>query len=540
MKSYPTLAEAFSEERSLIDVLLDEQRRLTAVERFARKHDAHERPAQEQFYRDLIPLTKPATGEQYAFEVDLDACTGCKACVTACHALNGLDDEETWRSVGTLLGGTPQAPVMHTVTTACHHCVDPGCLNGCPVEAYEKDVATGIVRHLDDQCIGCQYCVLKCPYDVPRYSERLGIVRKCDMCHSRLAVGEAPACVQACPNGAITIRIVNQAEVAEEAEVRFALPDAPDSTLTLPATRYVTARAQPEKLKAGDHYQLAPAQAHPPLVWMLVLTQLSLGGFLFDLVARLWLPGVSVKLTSALALAACWLGLFASVLHLGRPMQAWRSFLGWRHSWLSREVLALGAFSTFAAVLTVATWLDLPHMWLTSLSAATVMTGIAGVFTSVMVYADTGREFWELRRTAARFFGTSLVLGAAAAYAACSLTNQPHVITAACALAVLSILKIASEAALRLHLRDEGLTSLKRSALLMMGELGAFHRTRIVFGLLGGVALPLAGVVFGGNTTLAVLAFGICLIGELCERHLFFTAVAPAKMPGHSAERRRS
>ena len=50
--------------------------------------------------------------------------------------------------------------------------------------AYEKDAETGIVRHLDDQCIGCQYCVLKCPYDVPKYSKKRGIVRKCDMCYS--------------------------------------------------------------------------------------------------------------------------------------------------------------------------------------------------------------------------------------------------------------------------------------------------------------------------------------------------------------------
>jgi formate dehydrogenase iron-sulfur subunit len=81
-------------------------------------------------------------------------------------------------------------------------------MNGCPVLAYEKDAKTGIVRHLDDQCIGCQYCVLKCPYEVPRYSSRLGIVRKCDMCANRLSVGEAPACVQSCPSAAIKITVV--------------------------------------------------------------------------------------------------------------------------------------------------------------------------------------------------------------------------------------------------------------------------------------------------------------------------------------------
>ena len=117
-------------------------------------------------------------------------CTACKACVSACHSLNGLDDDEIWRNVGTIYGGTPSEPYQQTVTTACHHCVEPGCLEGCPVMAYEKDKATGIVRHLDDQCIGCEYCLLKCPYDVPKYSSRRGIVRKCDMCYHRLAADD--------------------------------------------------------------------------------------------------------------------------------------------------------------------------------------------------------------------------------------------------------------------------------------------------------------------------------------------------------------
>ena len=64
----------------------------------------------------------------------------------------------------------------------------------CPVNAYEKDPITGIVKHLDDQCFGCQYCTLACPYEVPKYHAGKGIVRKCDMCSSRLEVGEAPAC----------------------------------------------------------------------------------------------------------------------------------------------------------------------------------------------------------------------------------------------------------------------------------------------------------------------------------------------------------
>ena len=108
--------------QTLIDDLLTEQQLLTPVAKFARRHEQGEPPAQEKYYRDLIPLSLPETRQQYAFAVDLDACTGCKACVTACHNLNGLDEDETWRDVGVLFGGTVVEPVQQTVTTACHHC----------------------------------------------------------------------------------------------------------------------------------------------------------------------------------------------------------------------------------------------------------------------------------------------------------------------------------------------------------------------------------------------------------------------------------
>jgi ferredoxin len=143
---------------TLVERLLDEQRQPTAVDTFARLHATDRLPPQEKYYRELLPLNAPRPGEQYAFEVDLDRCSGCKACVTACHALNGLDESEVWRDVGLLHGGTTDLPVVQHVTTACHHCLEPACLTACPVNAYEKDLHTGIVKHLDDQCFGCQYC----------------------------------------------------------------------------------------------------------------------------------------------------------------------------------------------------------------------------------------------------------------------------------------------------------------------------------------------------------------------------------------------
>src|SRR5687767_8059616 len=86
----------------LNELLADQQRLDTPVARFSSAHDAGSALLSGHTVQ-LIPLTAPKPGEQYAFEVDLDSCTGCKSCVAACHSLNGLDDEETWRDVGTLV-----------------------------------------------------------------------------------------------------------------------------------------------------------------------------------------------------------------------------------------------------------------------------------------------------------------------------------------------------------------------------------------------------------------------------------------------------
>src|SRR5690606_21183536 len=126
-----------------------------------------------------------------------------------------------------------------------------------------------------DQCFGCQYCTLACPYDVPKYNAAKGIVRKCDMCAQRLAVGEAPACVQACPHEAIAIRVVDVRQVQEDAEANLFLPAAPEPHLTLPTTTYRTKRVFPRNMLPADYYAVSPHHPHWPLIVMLVLTQLS-------------------------------------------------------------------------------------------------------------------------------------------------------------------------------------------------------------------------------------------------------------------------
>ena len=526
----------------------------TAVDSFSKLHEGHELPANERYYRDLIPLSQPGPGEQYAFEVDLDACTGCKSCVVACHSLNGLDEDESWRSVGTLQGGGKLA-FQQTVTTACHHCVDPACLTGCPVNAYEKDAVTGIVSHLDDQCIGCSYCTLTCPYEVPRFNEAKGIVRKCDMCRGRLEVGEAPACVQSCPNGAIRISIVSKAEatVAATAADAALVPGAPASAITVPTTRYRTKRDWPADATAVDHLSLRPAHPHPPLAAMLVLTQLAVGALAADVAFRAGLFGrlgaaarpVHAAVIAAVAVAA----MAASTLHLGRPRYAFRAVLGIGHSWLSREVVAFGAFAAMATGYAVAVTTS-PGRWFTSvLGGAALAAGGAGVACSVMLYAVTRRAFWRARRTAPLFLLSGAATGLLATVATTSVLAAfvpglrdeaaVQIRMLAVAVAALTMAKLVADVAPFRHLRDADENDHRRSALLLRRDLWLPMQVRLFVGALGGVVLP---VILAATTSAtapspsvavtACVALVLLVGGELLERHHFFRVAVAPRMPG--------
>jgi len=531
-----------------VAAMLRAQQTLTAVERFAQEHDEGQLPAQAKYYRNLIPLERPRSGEQYAFEVDLDACTGCKACVTACHSLNGLDETELWRTVGSLHGGTASAPVLQTVTTSCHHCVEPACLLGCPVQAYEKDAVTGIVRHLDDQCFGCQYCMLMCPYDAPKYNARLGIVRKCDMCEGRLLHGEAPACVQACPTQAISIRIASQSAAVERSDARNFVSGAPTPEHTLPTTVYSTTKVQPDNLLPADFYWTSPEHAHPALVVMLTLTQLSAGAFGIALfVERLsGSPAGSPLAQAAFAGALAAIALGASVLHLGRPWLAWRAILGFRTSWLSREAIAFALFALLAFLhgVLASGWLSayLPMGAAHGVQIGAAVAGTAGVFCSVMVYVATRRAQWSGTPTGLKFFGTALVLGAATVLTVCAFTaTRAEPFDRICRalfwlISAVTCIKVGFDAGVVRYYRDPRQSILKRIALVMLGELRTATQLRFGLAISGGVLVPLflAAMEHQGRTAAPATMVMLVLLtaGELCERYLFFRAAPASRMPG--------
>ncbi len=550
----PRRGEFTAPDRGLtfIDDLLAEEQLLSAVEAFARQHSNRSEPAPGR-YRRLLPATSPAPGQQYAFEVDLDLCSGCKACVTACHSLNGLDENESWRSVGLLVSPAAEAapPLQQHVTTACHHCVDPACLNGCPVLAYEKDPLNGIVRHLDDQCMGCSYCVMKCPYEVPRYSTRLGIVRKCDLCRNRLAADEAPACAQACPGEAIRITVVDRAELQQRYALTIPshprsgasngfLADAPDPTLTIPSTSYVSRRDLGGS-SASDRAHLRLEPAHDPLVAMLVLTQASAGLWMVSAVAgATGLAGHFAALNST-ALALLMAGLAASVLHLGRPAKAWRAFLGWRRSWLSREIIAFQLGALASVIAATGAWVFRSAPTTTAGTTVAAIIGAIGVGTSSMVYIDTARPFWRPRFTLISFFGTTARLGLALAGAIFLWLGLGHTArfdeaawwSNALGLGVGAALTAWRGLEFRRARADEA-SSIHWNARVMGELLGTNLRCQfgLFVGAMGAAWVALAARPGPGACAAATLSAGLAAAAEWMARRAYFQAGGSRRMPG--------
>lgn len=534
---------------NIVDRLLESQQQLTAVEKFSQRYSSVTTPANESLYQDLIPLEGLGDGEQYSFEIDLDACSGCKACVAACHSLNGLEEGEIWRNVGLLTGGDDFNPVVQHVTSACHHCVEPACMHGCPVRAYEKDPVTGIVSHLDDQCIGCKYCMFTCPYDVPSYSKSKGIVRKCNMCADRLSVGQAPACVQACPHEAIKIRKVNTEALRTEALSHQdpsvgVLPGAPSSRLTVPTTRYI---GKPKAVSNGtpvDFHVGKPQHAHFPLVFMLTLTQMALGVFATALLIR-WMGAIDVKGLAILNIAgfvALVAGLGVATLHLGRPDKAYRAMSGFRTSWLSREIIGFNGFAGAASSLLSLSLFGFWPDWIASqvgmLAVATVLAGVLAVECSVMLYVVTGRPLWSAVRTHSLFFLTAMVLGLALSMvvlAATGWSGSSSLRWISAGLILATALKLVAEFQLLRHLKVPGSTPEKLSAQVLMTQKRPHAFARLGFAVVGGIMLPalLAIGLFSSNALIpTAIAFACAFAGEAIERYLFFAVSVARRMPG--------
>jgi formate dehydrogenase iron-sulfur subunit len=170
------------------------------------------------------PSPQARTTPQVAKLIDVPSCIGCKACQVACMQWNDLRDE-VGHNVGVYDNPADLSAQSWTVMRfsevetqkpneemklewlirkdGCMHCEDPGCLKSCPAPGAIVKYTNGIVDFIEENCIGCGNCITGCPFDVPRISQKDNKAYKCTLCSDRVGVGLEPACVKACPTGAI-------------------------------------------------------------------------------------------------------------------------------------------------------------------------------------------------------------------------------------------------------------------------------------------------------------------------------------------------
>jgi len=183
--------------------------------------------ASSVFAREKKNLAPDAVGILY----DATLCIGCKLCEVGCKEYNDMPTEQTslvddlnvpmiWDNGDDLTSKTMNkiklyrngdASVKDRATNgyafikrACMHCVDPDCVSACPVTALDKDPITGVVTYDAKACIGCRYCQVACPFNVPKFEwdDPFPKIVKCQMCDHVQESGGMPGCCYYCPTGA--------------------------------------------------------------------------------------------------------------------------------------------------------------------------------------------------------------------------------------------------------------------------------------------------------------------------------------------------
>lgn len=141
-----------------------------------------------------------------AILTDTTRCIGCNECAIACKKANHLapDAPRRWDLEDGLSArnwtSVVEGPNHIHARQQCRHCLEPACVASCPVGALSK-TSIGAVVYDRSRCMGCRYCMMACPYGIPRYDWDAAVpyIRKCILCYSRIEKGGQPACTEACP-----------------------------------------------------------------------------------------------------------------------------------------------------------------------------------------------------------------------------------------------------------------------------------------------------------------------------------------------------
>jgi Fe-S-cluster-containing dehydrogenase component len=174
---------------------------------------------------------------KYAIVTDLDRCVGCLACSVACKTVNTVPIGQFWNKtlrIGpSVKDGAENYPdvELYYLTVQCQHCEKPQCVEVCPTGASRK-LDNGTVQIDKQRCIGCQFCVMACPYNVRYLNEEEKVVEKCTLCEQLIDAGSVPQCVSQCGGRARyfgdledSSSEIAQLLAAEDPSKVYALPD---------------------------------------------------------------------------------------------------------------------------------------------------------------------------------------------------------------------------------------------------------------------------------------------------------------------------
>ncbi len=210
---------------------------------------------------------------------DATICIGCKTCEVGCKKANHLPADQSlldkhfgvsriWDSAADntstsylkikLFKDKPGARKnsrklpFSFMRSACMHCVFPDCVSVCPASALTKDAKTGVVQWNEDACIGCRYCQVACPFEIPKfeYNKPFPKIQKCFLCYHRVTKGGIPGCAEFCPTGATLFGKFN--DILSEAKRRLQLAEGYE--YSFPVHTFDSGYTTPKKVKKYINY----------------------------------------------------------------------------------------------------------------------------------------------------------------------------------------------------------------------------------------------------------------------------------------------
>ncbi len=399
-----------------------------------------------------------AANPRWGMTVDLNRCVGCQTCTAACKHANDTPPEVQWRRVIDIEQGSFPSVERLFMVVGCQHCEEPPCVPVCPTGATQQR-ADGLVTMDYDQCIGCAYCAVSCPYQArtivheqkgyfasgrtaqevaTSHPERQGVAQKCTFCVDRVDSGLAaglvpgvdpaatPACAASCIASAIQFGDFND----PESKVSRLSRDIPSFQMhaqlgTNPQIRYLyETPAVPGRDSAVEDDERLSDLANPltgqlqrfwdwraAMNWCFGGTGSGLATMAVVLWAAGLMPATLVRVWALGAGALMAIGLFCVFLKIGRQMRFWRAALRPHTSWMTRELYVVVLFYLALAGLLLSTPGDAPGVagWATGGCAIAFL-----ICQAMILFKARGIPAWRVHPVPALIVVSGLAEGAGA------------------------------------------------------------------------------------------------------------------------------